>query len=525
MEYGRYYSAAADDYVDISGGSSRGSSGGYGYSDNGGGGNRNKIIIIVSAAAAVVIAAAVIIFCVALMNNDGDSPDSAPKEFVFAENTKVSGLDISGKTPAQAKTYLEQNKKSFIKPVKFTVKIGDETEVLTQNDFEYEYNIDQVVSQIEADERAEKSTADAKYEVKATPTDKSVTDKSAALCEEHYSEPKNAYVTEFHPYSDNRFDIEEAKSGISVDKDDLKKQLNNAFNSGKSEQTITAYTEETSAEVTADFLKKNLVKLASYETYSTNTENATSNMRVALASCNGSIIDPEEIWSFNDCTGDSNLKSNGYLPANVIVNGKIEQGIGGGICQASSTIYNAAIRAGLSIYERAPHEWASVYVPTGLDATIDYPNIDLKLENVSDYQVFLECKLVNYTLYATFWGVKNPDYDEIKVRNELGETKGSKYYVNAYRVYYKDGKKTGEKELPSSYYDLKNGKVFYPADNDAGAVDSDVDDITEPVVIPTQPQTSAQSSNDDTQSPVPETTAKATTQAETQTENQNNAEP
>ena len=134
MEYGRYYSAAADDYVDISGGSSRGSSGGYGYSDNGGGGNRNKIIIIVSAAAAVVIAAAVIIFCVALMNNDGDSPDSAPKEFVFAENTKVSGLDISGKTPAQAKTYLEQNKKSFIKPVKFTVKIGDETEVLTQND-------------------------------------------------------------------------------------------------------------------------------------------------------------------------------------------------------------------------------------------------------------------------------------------------------------------------------------------------------------------------------------------------------
>ena len=523
MEYGRYYSAAADDYVDISGGSSRGSSGGYGYSDNGGGGNRNKIIIIVSAAAAVVIAAAVIIFCVALMNNGSDSSDSASKEFVFAENTKVSGLDISGKTPAQAKTYLEQNKKSFIKPVKFTVKIGDETEVLTQN-FEYEYNIDQVVSQIEADTRGDKSIADAKYEVKATPTEKSVTDKSVSLCEEHYSEPKNAYVTEFHPYSDNRFDIEEAKSGISVDKDDLKKQLNNAFNSGKSEQTITAYTEETSAEVTADFLKKNIVKLASYETYSTNTENATSNMRVALASCNGSIIDPEEIWSFNDCTGDSNLKSNGYLPANVIVNGKIEQGIGGGICQASSTIYNAAIRSGLSIYERAPHEWASVYVPTGLDATIDYPNIDLKLENISDYQVFLECKLVNYTLYATFWGVKNPDYDEIKVRNELGETKGSKYYVNAYRVYYKDGKKTGEKELPSSYYDLKNGKVFYPADNDAGAVDSDVDDLTEPVVIPTQAQTSAQSSNDDTQSPVPETTAEATTQAETQTENHNNAE-
>ena len=238
-----------------------------------------------------------------------------------------------------------------------------------------------------------------------------------------------------------------------------------------------------------------------------------------------SLKDGEYFWAVTQIDSEGNESATSEIRSFYAINGKIEQGVGGGICQASSTIYNAAIRAGLSIYERAPHEWASVYVPTGLDATIDYPNIDLKLENVSDYQVFLECKLVNYTLYATFWGVKNPDYDEIKVRNELGETKGSKYYVNAYRVYYKDGKKTGEKELPSSYYDLKNGKVFYPADNDAGAVDSDVDDITEPVVIPTQPQTSAQSSNDDTQSPVPETTAKATTQAETQTENQNNAEP
>ena len=411
---------------------------------------------------------------------------------------------------------VEQNKKSLIKPVKISVKIGSETAVLTQDDFEYNFNIDEVIAKVEADAKADKSTSDAKYEVKATPTDKSVTDKSVSVCEEHYSDPKNAYVSEFHPYAEKRFDIEEAQNGICVDKDDLKKQLNNAFASGKSEQTITAYTEEIAADVTADFLKKNLVKLASYETYSTNTENATNNMKVSLAACNGSIIDPDEIWSFNDCTGDSNLASNGYLPANVIINGKIEQGYGGGICQSSSTIYNAAIRSGLSIYERAPHEWASVYVPTGLDATIDYPNIDLKLENTSKYQVFLECKLVNYTLYASFWGIKDSDYDEIKVRNELGETKGSKYYVNAYRVYYKDGKKIGEKELPSSYYDLKNGKVFYPADNDAGAVDSDVDDLTEPVAVHTQTQSSSQSSGSDTQSSASEKTTEASSQTETQ---------
>ena len=253
-----------------------------------------------------------------------------------------------------------------------------------------------------------------------------------------------------------------------------------------------------------------------------NTENGTNNMKVSLAACNGSIIDPGEIWSFNDCTGDSNLASNGYLPANVIVDGKIEQGNGGGICQSSSTIYNAAIRANLDIVERAPHEWASLYVPTGLDATIDYPNLDLKLENPSKYQVFLECKLVNYTLYVSFWGVQDSSYDEIRTRNELGETSGSKYSVKAWRVYFKDGKKIKEEELPSSYYDLKNGQVFYPADNDAGAVETNVDNLNDSVSINTQTYDSGQSGGTDTQITYtePATEAAVQTDAQAQTEAQ-----
>ena len=189
-------------------------------------------------------------------------------------------------------------------------------------------------------------------------------------------------------------------------------------------------------------------------------------MKVALAACNGSVIESGDEWSFNNCTGDSNLESNGYKSAHVISEGKIIDGIGGGICQASSTIYNAAIRANMEVEERHNHQWASSYVPTGLDATIDYPNLDLVLSNPTDFQMFLECRVEGNTLYASVWGVKSDSWDEIHTRNEVSD-KGSKTYtVRAWRIYLKDGKEVDSEELFKSTYDLDYGVVFIEADND-----------------------------------------------------------
>ena len=73
----------------------------------------------------------------------------------------------------------------------------------------------------------------------------------------------------------------------------------------------------------------------------------------------------------------------------------------------------------MDVEERYCHKWASSYVPTGLDATIDYPRLDLKLSNPTEYQMFMECKLVDRTLYVSIWGVKDSSYDEIKTHNEM----------------------------------------------------------------------------------------------------------
>ena len=431
-------------------------------------GKKKKIIIISAVAAAVVVALGAAGIMLFQMNKEPETNEAG--EFLFPENTVISGVDISNRTVELAKKLLERNEDKFITPITFDININGKDFQLKEADFTYTYNIDDVLAQVKNDaENNQLATGESKsgaYTITATVTDDSITKNVSKLCEENDCEPKNAYVTEFRPYEENRFSFAEAVDGLKVNAKDLSTKIKDGFTKGNSVSKITADAEIKKAAVNADELDDKLVKLGSYETYSTNTENGTSNMKVALAACNGSVIESGDEWSFNNCTGDSNLESNGYKSAHVISEGKIIDGIGGGICQASSTIYNAAIRANMEVEERHNHQWASSYVPTGLDATIDYPNLDLVLSNPTDFQMFLECRVEGNTLYASVWGVKSDSWDEIHTRNEVSD-KGSKTYtVRAWRIYLKDGKEVDSEELFKSTYDLDYGVVFIEADND-----------------------------------------------------------
>ena len=132
---------------------------------------------------------------------------------------------------------------------------------------------------------------------------------------------------------------------------------------------------------------KQTVKLSEYTTNSTNTENGTHNMALSLAAANGTVLKPGEIFSFNETTGDTTTGALGYLPATGISNNKSVQVYGGGICQSSTTIYGAALRADMEIVTRYNHRWPSSYVPIGQDATVDYPSTDFQFKNSSDYPV------------------------------------------------------------------------------------------------------------------------------------------
>ena len=478
-----------DDYEEISSSRNNYSTGGYRYKGNHiaeDGQGKGKKALLISLVALIVVAAVGAVGFVMFNGIKTEPPEPTakitepvPTDFTFAPNSVIDGLDISGKTMEQAKKLLEQNADRFITPVSFEIDVNGKTTSLDQSDFSYNYNIDEVLQKMRSG--ITKTTdptngTETPLTVTATVTEDSIKSNVDKICEERNSEPQNAKVSVFHPYAKKRFEFAEAEDGVTVNAEDLVEQITDSFAKGNAMSKITAEVEKKKADMSASQLEDRLVKLASYETYSYNTEDGTTNMRVSLEACNGSIIEPGGTWSFNACTGDSNLESNGYRPASVISEGQLVEGIGGGIYQSSSTIYNAALRANMKVVERYNHKWASSYVPTGLDATIDYPNLDLKLGNPTDCQMFIECKEVGYTLYCSIWGAKPEGYDEIRTHNELGDTGEKSYSVRTWRIYYKDGKEIDREELPKSSYDNDYGVVFSEADNDSQAVDTNVDE-------------------------------------------------
>lgn len=124
-------------------------------------------------------------------------------------------------------------------------------------------------------------------------------------------------------------------------------------------------------------------------------ENRVSNIKKACESISGSAVYPEKEFSFNELTGPRS-RENGYKNAPVIVEGEKSYGIGGGVCQVSTTIYMAALNANLAITQHHNHSEAVMYAPDGNDATVVYGAKDFKFKNNT-----------NNTLYVYVWATKD----------------------------------------------------------------------------------------------------------------------
>lgn len=130
--------------------------------------------------------------------------------------------------------------------------------------------------------------------------------------------------------------------------------------------------------------------IGSYNTsYSANAAGRNENLRVGCNNIDGTVLAPGEVFSMNVGLGPQTY-ANGYKDAGVYVNGKVEQGVAGGVCQVTSTLYNAVILAELEIVERYPHSMTVGYVPLGRDAAVAGDYKDLKFKNDTEYPVYIE---------------------------------------------------------------------------------------------------------------------------------------
>lgn len=162
-----------------------------------------------------------------------------------------------------------------------------------------------------------------------------------------------------------------------------------------------APTAESAAEPTAAPENVNTEKeLASFSTkiYDKH-KNRINNLELAAKAVNGKVIAPGETFSFNGTVG-RRTEEKGYKKAQILVGKKHVQGLGGGVCQVSTTIYNAAEKAGMQIVERHKHDIEVVYAKNGTDATVSYGDKDMKFKNTKDYSVKIEASVSDGQVFA-----------------------------------------------------------------------------------------------------------------------------
>jgi len=144
-------------------------------------------------------------------------------------------------------------------------------------------------------------------------------------------------------------------------------------------------------------------RVAGYTTYYGGVPNRIHNVQLVARLIDGALIAPGATFSFNDTTGERSADK-GFLEAPVIINGELEDGLGGGVCQVSTTVFNAAFEAGLPIESRTNHALYISHYPQGRDATVNYPDIDLKFRNDSGKWLLLRTFVGSSALTVKLYG-------------------------------------------------------------------------------------------------------------------------
>lgn len=222
-----------------------------------------------------------------------------------------------------------------------------------------------------------------------------------ALYDEFHKEPKDVEFS----HENGEVHFSEHVTGVTFDVNEAQKILD------QNKHNIEPYSipvEITQPEKTTQWFIDNKLSdtLGSFSTvYNAGNYERSHNIALAAQKINGLVLMPGQQFSFNGVVGQRSAQT-GFKTAKVYQGGEIVDGIGGGICQVSTTLYNAALYADLKIVYRTNHSMPVSYVPSGRDATVSYGSIDFKFSNNQGYPIKLGCSASNGRLTCTVYGIK-----------------------------------------------------------------------------------------------------------------------
>ena len=221
-----------------------------------------------------------------------------------------------------------------------------------------------------------------------------------------------------------------SKEGIELDIVKAKEDIYSVIKS-KNHTDIKLNIEVVKPEVSTADVESINSRLAEYTTsFSPNNTNRVTNIYLSAQKTSDVLLMPGEEFSYNDLTG-KRIASNGYKDAPVIINGKLEQDVGGGVCQVSSTLFNSVMYSGLDITSRRNHSLKSSYVPIGQDAMVTDGGSDFRFKNPYNHPIYIKNVLSNGTITSRIYG-NNQDMKKINIRVEKFKENGldaAKTYV------------------------------------------------------------------------------------------------
>lgn len=322
---------------------------------------------------------------------------------VAKEGSELFGKDISGTAFKDIRDNIDDVNK----------KLSESHFLIVAKDTSYTVNYSDIKYNISKDDTIKNIKDGKKDSLSYTFDEKSLSDLIASIIDTENIDAKNATIQK----SGSGFDIKDGENGLKVNEEKLAEDMKPILNLEKFE--IKLEYSETFPKYTRD-VYNDFTLIGTYSTkYKTHETARNTNLAQASSKINNSLLFPNDVFSTNDHYGQTTVE-NGYAVANVIVGNELVEGLGGGVCQISSTLYNAVLRSELEVVERRNHSLPVSYVPLGFDATLANPYIDFKFKNSQDTPVLVCAYIDNGIARVDIYGKEiHSSTRELKFTSEV----------------------------------------------------------------------------------------------------------
>ena len=302
----------------------------------------------------------------------------------------VNGIDVGGKSREEACEILRKDIVKNLKEKSLKIHGIKNEYIFTYPEINFKDNLPSLLS---CAKRNGEYTASVSYYLNG------ISEISAYICEDESEEPTPPHAI-FHAFGEP-FEYVEGHDGYKADRVKLLSDIRASLSNNLEEVFVTVKPVKYSG--TLEKVKRETKLLSAYTTYfdGTNTDRA-HNIMLAAEQINGTVLLPGGAFSFNGTVGPR-TSSRGFKSAKIIEKGEFVEGIGGGVCQVSTTMYVAAVLAGCEITEFHPHSLAVGYVPPSFDAMVSGNYFDLKFENKTKKTMYIRAYTgENYVKFVIF---------------------------------------------------------------------------------------------------------------------------